>query len=152
MKILAMLVFAILSVIAALHAYWGLGGLWPGTDVRSLIDTVIGDPRFDAMPAAWMTFAITGLIFASGVFAQFATVRAPRFLRLFIKAAIAVIASVFLARGVSGYTLPEEIRARMSEPFSTYDQLYYSPLCLILGVAYVALFFARPRVAKELTQ
>lgn len=145
MKPVAIVVFCVLTVIAALHAYWGLGGLWPGNDVRSLIDTVIGEPRMNAMPPAWMTFAVTGLIFLSGVFALSSTARGPRIIRLFIKAAIAFIAFIFLARGVSGYALPAEVRARLSEPFATYDQLYYSPLCLILGMAFVALFFARPR-------
>lgn len=145
MKPLAILVFGVLTVIAALHAYWGLGGLWPGSDVRTLIDAVIGDPRMNAMPPAWMTFVVTALIFSSGVFALLSTVRAPRFVRLFIKAAVAFIALIFLARGVSGYALPASIRAGMSEPFATFDQLYYSPLCLILGIAFVALFFARPR-------
>lgn len=145
MKTVAILVFGVLTVIAALHAYWGLGGLWPGNDVRSLIDTVIGDPRMNAMPPAWMTFVVTGLIFLSGVFALLSTVRAPRLIRLFVKAAIAFIALIFLARGVSGYALPAAIRAGLSEPFASYDQLYYSPLCLILGMAFVALFFARPR-------
>lgn len=145
MKPVAFLVFGLLAIIAALHAYWGLGGLWPGKDVRSLIDTVIGDPRMNAMPPAWLTFVVAGLILMSGVFALLSTVRAPRLIRLVVKAATAVIAFVFMARGVSGYALPAAVRGRLSEPFATYDQLYYSPLCLILGIAFVALFFARPR-------
>ncbi len=149
MRIVAVLVFIVFSAIAALHAYWGLGGLWPGADVRSLIDTVVGDPRVDAMPAASITFVVTGLIFASGLFALFAPARAPRLVRLFIKAAIAVIAFVFISRGVSGFLLPEAIRSQMSEPFAAYDRLYYSPLCLLLGAAFVALFFARPNSANE---
>jgi hypothetical protein len=31
--------------IAALHAYWALGGLWPGHDADSLFRTVVGPHR-----------------------------------------------------------------------------------------------------------
>lgn len=144
MQVLAKLVFIGLSLIAALHVYWGFGGLWPADDVRSLIDTVVGDPRMTQMPSTALTLVVAALIFASGVFALAAQARASRIVRLFVKAAVATIALVFVGRGVSGYALPEDIRARLSEPFATYDQLFYSPLCLVLGAAFVALFFARP--------
>jgi di/tricarboxylate transporter len=143
MRVLATLVFIVLSLIAALHVYWGFGGLWPAADTRSLIDTVVGDPRMRQMPSTAITLVVAALIFASGVFALAAQARASRIVRLFIKAAIATIALVFVGRGVSGYALPEDIRSRLSEPFASYDQLFYSPLCLVLGAAFVALFFAR---------
>jgi hypothetical protein len=149
MQILAKLVFVVLSLIAALHMYWGFGGLWPAADTRSLIDTVVGDPRMTQMPSRTLTLIVAALIFASGVFALAANVQAARILRLFIKAALATIALVFIARGVSGYALPGAIRARMSEPFATYDQLFYSPLCLGLGAAFVLLFFARPAGGQQ---
>ena len=145
-RILATSAFIVLSLIAALHVYWGFGGLWPSGDTRSLIDTVIGDPRMTQMPSTAMTLVVAALIFANGVFALAANARAPRLVRLFIKTAIATIALVFVARGVAGYALPESIRARMSEPFATFDQLLYSPLCLVLGAAFVVLFFARPNI------
>lgn len=144
MRVVSASVFVLLTVIAAIHVYWGLGGLWPGTDVRTLIDTVVGDPRLDVMPSREITFAVAGLIFASGVFALLAHAPAAGLMRLFTKTAIAVIATVFIARGISGYALPNAIRSQMSEPFATFDRLYYSPLCLVLGAAFVALFFIKP--------
>jgi hypothetical protein len=145
MKALSWITFVLLAAIAALHVYWGLGGLWPAQDLRSLIDTVIGDPRLNTMPPLWATLIVAGLIFASGAFALLALAPAGRLVRFFIKSAIAVITATFLARGASGYLLPEAIRSQMSEPFATYDQLYYSPLCLMLGTAFVSLFTAKPR-------
>jgi di/tricarboxylate transporter len=144
MRIMATSVFVLLSLVAALHVYWGFGGLRPATDVRSLIDAVVGDPRMSQMPSTAITLVVAALIFASGVFALAAQARASRIVRLFIKAAIATIALVFVGRGVSGYALPVDIRSRLSEPFATYDQLFYAPLCLVLGAAFVALYFARP--------
>lgn len=148
MKFVSRTVFVVLAVIAALHVYWGFGGLWPAADLRSLIDTVIGDPRMTEMPSRSLTLVIAGLIFAAGAFALTANLQAPRLFRVFFKIAIATIAIVFVVRGVSGYVLPESVRARLSEPFATYDQLYYAPLCLLLGAAFIALFFARPTDRK----
>lgn len=144
MKILSVLVFFALGSIAGLHIYWGFGGLWPGADLQSLIDTVVGDPRMTQMPSKSVTLAVAGLIFASGLFALAGRVPASWLVRGSIKTAIGVIAVIFVARGISGYALPEAIRSRMSEPFATYDQLYYSPLCLVLGAAFIVLFFAKP--------
>jgi hypothetical protein len=149
MRMLATSVFCVLAVIAGVHVYWGLGGLWPADDTRTLIDTVVGDSRMTQMPSTSLTLAVAGLIFASGLFALSAPAPAHPLLRLFIKSAIGVIAVIFVARGVSGYALPEEIRSRMSEPFATNDQLYYSPLCLLLGAGFIALFFAKPRRKQE---
>ena len=36
----------VLAGIAALHAYWGLGGRWPGHDEAGLADRVIGKTAF----------------------------------------------------------------------------------------------------------
>lgn len=153
MRILAIIMFAVLTLIAAIHVYWRFGGLWPATDTRALIDTVVGDPRMTKMPSTSITLVVAGLIFASGAFALAARLPAAKIFRMFIKTAIATIAFVFIARGVSGYALSGPIRARMSEPFASYDQLFYSPLCLALGAAFVLLFFARPSGGnKELSK
>ncbi len=151
MKVVSRTVFVVLAVIAALHVYWGFGGLWPAADLRSLIDTVIGDPRMTEMPSRLLTLVVAGLIFAAGAFALTANLQAPRLLRVFFKIAIATIAIVFVVRGVSGYALPESIRARLSEPFAAYDQLIYSPICLVLGAAFALLFFAKPVVRRKET-
>jgi glycerol uptake facilitator-like aquaporin len=143
MTLLARVVFVILTAIAALHAYWAFGGLWPGSDTRSLIDTVIGDPRLNALPPAWMFAIVITLIFMSGVFAVAAVRKTEGLARFFVKTGVAVIAFVFLARGVAGYAMSKSMSDRLSEPFATYDQLLYSPLCLVLGAAFVTLFFAR---------
>lgn len=143
MRLVSVSVFLVLSLIAALHVYWGAGGLWPGDDVRSLIDAVIGDPRFEAMPPARMIYIVAALIFSCGVFALIATSRVAGPLRFIAKSAVAVISAVFVMRGASGYFLPEAVRAQLTEPFATYDRIFYSPLCLVLGAAFFILFFAR---------
>ena len=62
--LIAKAVSAILGTLAALHLYWAAGGLWPGRSTRKLIDTVIGNPRRNRMPPAWLT-AFVGLALAA---------------------------------------------------------------------------------------
>jgi hypothetical protein len=47
------------------------------------------------------------------------------------------IAAIFLARGIAGYT-PTWRRRFYDEPFTTFDKRYYSPLCILLGLGFVA--------------
>ncbi len=62
MRLISTILFVVLMAIAALHAYWGVGGLWPAASERELIDTVIGSPGFVRMPPAWMTFTVVALL------------------------------------------------------------------------------------------
>lgn len=57
-RIIGWALFCTLSLIAVIHVYWAMGGLWPAQTVEGLIHTVIGDPRFERMPPAWMTIAV----------------------------------------------------------------------------------------------
>jgi hypothetical protein len=46
--------------------------------------------------------------------------------------------AVFLLRGTASYTRIWQ-RLTPEEPFRTYDRRYYAPLCLLLGMGFVAL-------------
>ncbi|MEM9494638.1 MAG: DUF3995 domain-containing protein [Pseudomonadota bacterium] len=144
MKLLAMIVFAMLAVIAAVHIYWGLGGLWPATDEQTLVKTVIGAPGWTQMPPPWMTFIVSGLIFSAGLFALRlggVVTAAPLW---FARLAGAVLTIVFAGRGASGYWIKANGPAQ-TEPFATLDALYFSPLCIAFGLAFAILTIAAPR-------
>jgi hypothetical protein len=129
----------IMTAIAAIHAYWAAGGLWPGKTEHELVNTVIGIPRLTRMPPAWLT-ALAATVFA-GV-AAWPLLLAPIAARIttsgLTMAATLLLAVVFLGRGVTGY-LPAWRHRHSAQPFATYDRLYYSPLCVVLGVGFVAL-------------
>ena len=142
---IAIAMTVILGAIAALHAYWAAGGLWPGRTERKLIDTVIGDPRLTRMPPAWMSAAVAALLAG---FALLPLLIVPLLAPFPIslqtnRQAMAVAffaAMVFLGRGIAGY-LPVWRRLHPAEPFATYDLLLYSPLCILLGVAFIFIDF-----------
>ncbi|WP_088348029.1 MULTISPECIES: DUF3995 domain-containing protein [Rhodomicrobium] len=139
MSFVAATLTVILAAIAALHAYWALGGLWPGRDQTELARTVVGNVGVTHMPPASLTAIVAALIAAV---AAWPLLIAP-LLRLVlphvvIAAATILIGAVFMLRGLLGYS--EAMRRRhAAEPFATYNRLYYSPLCLALGGGFLIL-------------
>jgi Protein of unknown function (DUF3995) len=140
-RILSIVIFILLTVIAALHAYWAFGGLWPAATEQSLVATVIGAPEWSRMPSMPLTMMVAGLIFAAGIIALSAGgvfSLAPKWLA---RIGAGVLALIFIGRGLAGYSAafasPEKI-----EPFATLNFWYYSPLCLAIGGAFLMLVFA----------
>ncbi len=65
MNVLAPIVAALLTAIAALHVYWGAGGVWPGRDGESLALTVVGGPIGSRMPSAFACHAVAVVLVAA---------------------------------------------------------------------------------------
>ena len=129
MQVLAIALIAILTSIALLHGYWGLGGRWPARDESSLADRVIGRTPGGKMPPPLACYAVAvAILIGVGLIAliSFAQLRAaPKTLALL---AYGVLSAVFLLRGLAGY-VPAFVRL---------NTLYYSPLCLLLGAGLIA--------------
>jgi hypothetical protein len=132
----------VLIALAALHAYWGLGGVWPGEDSRSLAMTVAGFKGIQAMPPPLACFVVAGVLIVAAMWVQALAVVItvlPKFLTVLGGIAMAF---VFLARGVAAY-LPAWRQITPEQPFASYDMTLYGPLCLALGAAIAALTWAR---------
>ncbi|HAQ36324.1 MAG: hypothetical protein CMF74_05475 [Maricaulis sp.] len=131
-----------LAVIAAFHAYWAFGGLWPARSEAELVRTVIGITRAEVMPPTATTLVVVAMILAAaGFVVARITLDTPSL--VFIRIPLGVIALVFLARGIAAY-LPGPF-AHASEPFATLNALYFSPLVLLLGAAFAFLALAPSR-------
>ncbi len=140
-KTIAVLLFIVLIAIAGLHAYWSMGGLWPGASERELIDTVVGDPRMEQMPAREATLVVAALLILSGVIAIAVggVIPAPVWLTSLLGIGVGL---VFFARGVAGFFF-EKIAWETVEPFTTMNLRFYSPLCLVIAAGFFALVAAR---------
>ncbi|MBA3449177.1 MAG: DUF3995 domain-containing protein [Pseudaminobacter sp.] len=139
MTLLAVALALATSSIAALHAYWGFGGVWPGKDAASCARTVTGFKGADAMPSPLAAFAVTAALASTAFVALvLGNVLAGQFPPILWGLAAFVIALVFLGRGVAGFT-PGWRRRTPVQPFARLDRLYYSPLCLALGAGFLAL-------------
>lgn len=126
----------VLFVVSAFHLIWAAGFAWPCADRHTLMRTVVGNPDLRDFPSAGLTLAAALAIAAAGVFALFAggifSVPQPRWL---LTGGLAVLTMIFLARGLSSYTLMR-VWSRPCEPFATLDRRYFAPLCILLGAGF----------------
>jgi hypothetical protein len=139
MILLALLLAALLVLIAALHVYWGIGGIWPGSDEKSCARAVVGFAGVESMPSSAAAFAVAAMIVVSALVAlALGDVFASPFGHVQLAGAGIFIAMAFLGRGIAGFT-PIWRRLAPEMPFARLDVRYYSPLCLVLGVGLAVL-------------
>ncbi|MGN8020711.1 DUF3995 domain-containing protein [Phyllobacterium sp. 22229] len=140
--VLAWLVFIVLTIVAALHLYWGFGGLWPARDPLSLARAVVGSKGIARMPSRGVTVVVAVLIFTAGVLAPMQLSIIPALLPAgLLRFGILVLTVIFLARGSLSFTAFFRNR-QAEEPFLTLDRRYYGPLCLAIGAGFAVLLFA----------
>jgi hypothetical protein len=132
MMLLASVVALVLAAIAALHAYWGVGGVWPGVDAASCARTVGGFPGARTMPGSGPSFAVAAALAAAALLAAAEGGLSLPLPSAFLNIATIGAALVFLGRGIAGFT-PAWRRLTPEQPFATLDVRYYSPLCLAIG-------------------
>ena len=138
--IIAILVFLPLLTVGLAHLFWALGTTWPIQSEALLAQTVVGRPGITRMPNRLITGLIALLLFAASVIAI--GLADPAEGGLSRTALGILLAIVFLARGIVGYT--PGWRARYpTEPFATLDRKNYSPLCLWIGAGFLILVIMR---------
>ena len=144
MSAIAILLAVVLLALAALHAYWGFGGVWPGTDTRSCARTVAGFRNIDAMPGPGASFAVAAALAATALVAlAIGGLLALPLPGLLVSAAALGATLVFAGRGIAGFT-PAWRRLTPEQPFAALDRRYYSPLCLAMAAGFIALLANGP--------
>jgi len=141
MSLLALCLALPLVAIATMHVYWGMGGIWPGTDAASCARAVVGFRGAETMPlpAASYAVAVVALVMALVALALGGWYAEP--IEPARLAGMALFGGlVLLARGLLGFT-PLWRRLTPQQPFARLDTRLYSPLCLGLGAGFVALAF-----------
>ncbi|MDG4894510.1 DUF3995 domain-containing protein [Mesorhizobium sp. WSM4976] len=136
---LAVILSFVLLLITTLHVYWGIGGIWPGTDQASCARAVVGFRGVDEMPSSFASFAVAACLALAtlwplalvGVFATPFPIEG-------LAATALMIGLVFLGRGIAGFT-PWWRRLTPEQPFARLDQSLYSPLFLLIGLGFIVL-------------
>ena len=139
MDAIAFALAVVLTIVAAIHFAWALGMVWPGIDDASLSRIVVGTPGATRMPPRWLTAIVAILIFLAALWPVLwrGLIPYPHAIpQTIIWLGMCALALVFLGRGVAGY-LPA--MAKAEQPFARLNRLYYSSLCLVLGVGFLAL-------------
>ena len=142
-QFLSIMMFTLLTSIAALHIAWGFGVVWPAKNEKQLVSWVVGAKGMQKMPSLSQCLLAGSGIFGFGVVALLVgnaiqTPLPPKF----VTALGALTAFVFAGRGIAGY-FPQWRRRFPQQPFATFDQYSFAPLCLVLAAGYAVLVFFR---------
>jgi hypothetical protein len=134
------LIFIALFAVSIAHFAWALGFTWPIRNEKLLAQTVVGFKGIETMPPRLLSLLVALAALGAAVFALALADHDSG--GVLLNLAGIVLALVFLARGIAGYTvwwtnLTPEPNFRLN------DRRVYSPLCLALGVGYVALLILR---------
>ena len=136
------ILFVLLSAIAAAHANWALGGVWPGTDETPLVAMVVGQTSFGGMPPKPLIRLVATMIFLGACTGLALGFDVPGIPGRIIAYAGAGFTAVFALRGVIGF-LPFWRNRHPLEPFATLDRYLYSPACVLIGEAFFSLVSSR---------
>lgn len=139
MTIIGLLAFLILLALSALHAAWAFGSTFPAATEADLARMVAGFRGRDRMPPAAAAAGVALALLGAGLFALdlggMIALPLPGWLATTGGLALAL---VFLTRGYLGFTDAWR-RLTPEQPFARLDTRFYSPLCLLLGGAFLLL-------------
>jgi hypothetical protein len=138
MTFIAATLIAVLIGLAVLHAYWGFGGRWPGHDDASMVERVVGRTKEMRAPRPRACFMVAAALLAAAILAGVHSTGG-------LNGAAALLATVgfwsaaalFLLRGLAGF-VPAVFRYAEGTPFHRLNRIYYSPLCLLIAIAFMA--------------
>ena len=133
----------VLTIVALVHLFWAFGGKWPGKDDASLAKAVVGTNGVTTMPPRWMTFVVAILIVLAALWPfgwlHWKETPLPKWMW---SLGMIGLTFIFVARGIASYV--PVFRAQAGEqPFARYDQMFYAPLCLVLGGAFAIMLFMK---------
>lgn len=132
MSITGALLIFVLLLLAGLHLYWGVGGVWPGHDAESLRLTVVGTRRGTMPGIAACAAVATALVAAAAIvfFGQWRVASgAPS---LIVCGGYATLILMFGLRGLAPY-LTGAFEYSRGTPFFDLNRQYYAPLCLLIA-------------------
>ena len=134
-------VVAVFALLAALHLYWALGGVIAS---KAAVPEIGKAPAFNPSPAATFAVAVALLAAAATVAAaggKFATAL-PYWMSM---AAALVLASILLIRAVGDFRLVGFFKTNREGRFAELDTMFYSPLCVALGLAIITIVMTQER-------
>ena len=138
--LVASLTFLPLFTVAFAHYLWAFGNTWPIRNEALLAQTVVGRPGITKMPNRFVTFVDATALIVFGIVAL--SLADPVAGGVGLTVLGILLALVFIARGVLGYT-PGWRAQFPTEPFASLDRKNYSPLCFWIGAGFLILVLMR---------
>ena len=124
--------------LGALHAYWALGGLWPGKDLESLGDIVLGGPAGTRVPGPAACLAVSAVLGVGSVTVLASAGWFGQTVQPIARILALVGASVLTIRGVLGFFDTRLRPGTRGSRFARLNVVLYSPLCLVLAALTLA--------------
>lgn len=138
--LIASFMFVALLAVSFAHFLWAIGRTWPIRDEKLLAQTVVGFKDIQHMPPKLASFGVALATLAAALIAAALADHDSGGIGLTLLGL--PLAAIFLARGIVGYTA--WFIAKTPQPnFRLNDTRIYSPLCLALGVGFMALVVLR---------
>jgi hypothetical protein len=142
MKVVSGCLILVLVALAALHAYWGLGGRWPGHDEHSLVELVVGRTRAMRMPRFGASMLVAAALFCAAMLAALQSNLIPVDLgapaQRLAQIGVWTVFGVFALRGLAGF-IPSIFAYAQSTPFAKLNRVIYSPLCLLIAAGFATI-------------
>ncbi len=133
MNVLSLVVALVLGVVSLLHFYWAFGGFY---GLRSAGPKLEGRGEFS--PSKFLTFIVACLIAFLALLAILLAVD-NRPLGAFLSYCGYTVSLVFIVRAIGEFKYLGFFKKVYNSNFSKNDTLFFSPLCLLLGLAFFAL-------------
>ena len=138
--LIASLLFIALFTVSLAHFVWSIGRTWPIRNEKLLAQTVVGFRDIERMPPRLASLTIALATAAAAIYAL-ALADHDSGGGLLNLGGFA-IGAIFLGRGILGYTA--KWAELTPEPnFRLNDRRVYSPLCLAIGLGFLALVVLR---------
>ena len=141
---LSILLSGVMGITGLVHLAWAFGSTFPYANEQALARAVVGRRGITRMPSTAASALVALCLFGASLWALLLgrLVEAPVSDWLIAPGGL-VLAAVFLLRGVIGI-LPTFEQALPEQPFLRLNRLFYSPLCLLIGMAFVGLTLMMP--------
>lgn len=137
---IASMIFIALFAVSLAHFLWSIGRTWPIRNEKLLAQTVVGFKDIERMPPRLASLAISIATLSAAVYALALADHDSG--GIWLDLGGLALAAVFLARGIVGFTA--WWAEKTPEPnFRLNDRRVYSPLCLALGLGFLALVVFR---------
>ena len=133
MFIVSIIVASILSMTALLHFYWAFGGLY---GIYSAGPKLEGRKEF--IPPKFITFIVACLISGLAVLAIWLQTPTSPFKEQLSYVGY-FVSFIFIIRSIGDFKYVGFFKKIYNSDFAKKDTVYFSPLCLLLGVAFAML-------------
>ena len=133
MLIVSIVVAGVLSLVALLHFYWAFGGLY---GIHSAAPQLEG--KQDFVPSRMIIFTVACLISSLAVLAVLLQMLSFPFKEWLVYIGY-LVSFVFIARAIGDFRYVGFFKKVYNSRFAKKDTVYFSPLCLLLGLAFAAL-------------